>query len=50
MGSQRQRRRKGHSTTFKLALGQKIIEEGIKQTPNIYKAGVNKISNKEMKK
>ena len=38
------------SRLFKLALTQKIIEEGIKQTPNIFKAGVNKIPNKKIKK
>ena len=37
------------SWLFKLALGQKIIEERIKQTLNIYNAGVNKISNKKKK-
>ena len=37
------------SWLFKLALGQKIIEERIKQTLNIYNAGVNKISNKTKK-
>ena len=35
---------------FKSALGQKIIEDGIKQTPNINKEGVIKISNKKIKK
>ena len=38
------------SQLFKSALGQKSIKEGIKQTPNIYKARVNKILNKKIEK
>ena len=38
------------SQLFKSALGQKRIKEGIKQTPNIYKARVNKILNKKIEK
>ena len=38
------------SKLFRSALGQKIIQEGIEQTPNIYKTGVNKISNEKIKK
>ena len=32
------------------AIGQKIAEEGIKNVPNIYSTGVNKISNKKIKR
>ena len=38
------------SQLFKSALGQKSIKEVIKQTPNIYKARVNKILNKKIEK
>ena len=38
------------SQLCKSALGQKIIEDGIKQMPNINKAGVVKISSKKIKK
>ena len=32
------------------AIGKKIAEEGIKNVPNIYSAGVNRISNKKIKR
>ena len=64
IGPRRQRRQQGAgmissllNTGLKLgskflnsAIGQKIAEEGIKQVPNIYSAGVNRISNQRLKK
>ena len=38
------------SKLFKLAVGQKIIEGGIKNAPNIYSTGVKRVSNKRIKR
>ena len=40
----------GISEIFNSSIGKKIPEEGIKKAPNIYLAGVKKISNKKIKK
>ena len=37
------------SKLFKYAIGQKIIDEGIKNAPYIYSAGVKRVSNKKIK-
>ena len=38
------------SNFFKFTIGQKIVEEGIKNAPNIYSAGVNRLSNNKLKR
>ena len=64
IGPRRQRRQRGAgmiSSLFNMglkfgskflnsAIGQKIAEEGIKQVPNIYNAGENRVSNQMLKR
>ena len=38
-----------HLRFLNSAIGRKIAEEGIKNVPNIYSAGVDKISNRKIK-
>ena len=39
-----------HLWFLNTAIGRKIAEEGIKNVPNIYSAGVDKISNRKIKR
>ena len=64
IGPRRQRRQKGGEMISSLfntglkfgskflnsAIGQKIAEEGIKQVPNIYNPGVNRVSKQKLKR